>query len=181
MDPPESWLSPRFPAKPSINFGNGMYIGFGLACFIFGSFIAFSLNSYYWSQTDRLINSGLAPSDTHFELFDIANMISMGTYLALAGVYALVYGSLNQYSPSLRLALERKDREARYGTRLLTVGILLTAYFSLFFMQQLYSTSQSWIATFYIGAILSCLLLVAIGITLLASFYSKSRKSATKV
>ena len=108
MDPPESWLSPRFPAKPSINFGNGMYMGFGLACFIFGSFIAFSLNSYYWSQTARLINSGLAPSDTHFELFDIANMISMGTYLALAGVYALVYGSLNQYKPFIETGSRKK-------------------------------------------------------------------------
>jgi cytochrome bd-type quinol oxidase subunit 2 len=174
---------PSFPVKTKSNFMNGLFIGSGLALLIVGLLTASSLNGYYWEQTARLANSGLEPSKIHLELSDIPFMISAGAFAAIFGLYLLVSASFNQFSPSLRQALERKDRKARYGTSLLTSGIFLMSYASLQLTDQIYSTypKQGWIVIFNIGWVITSLSLIIAGVLLLASFYLRSSKLATKV
>ena len=168
------------PYKPG-SFANGASIGSGLAFLLTGALIALSLNGYYWEQTARLAGDGLSSSAIHSALLDIAFVISLGAFIAIFGVYLLVLGSLNQFSPSLRQALERKEHKARFGTNLLSGGIFFIAIISLNFVNQLYSPLGTWLTLFNIGALVVGLILAAIGAVLLANFYATSRKLATKV
>lgn len=121
-------LFASFPPKPESNFKNGVFIGGGLASTVIGVLMALSLNGLFWEETARLANSGFTTSAIYGSLSSVASFISLGVFIALFGFYFLVLGSLYQFNPTLRLALEKGERKARLTCSLILGGIILIAY-----------------------------------------------------
>ena len=125
MEPPEFWL-PSFPAKTSTNLANGTIIGSGVTLLLAGLLIAFTLNGFYWAQTNFLAAQGINVNTFRIVGRDIVFMISFGALLALSGVYLLILGSLNQFSTSVRNAMNRKDDRTLFGTILIIGSVVFT-------------------------------------------------------
>jgi len=178
MPPPPPPPSIRnFPVKPSTNLANGLTIGGGIALLLVGLLIAFALNGIYSQQTNYLAAEGVQVNTFIFGFRDLVFLISLGADIAILGFYLLVLGSLNQFSVSVRTALQVKDDRARLGHGLITGGFIFSALSSLNLIHNAYFPLRAgWFGLVTLIFVVGGLLTVFIGALLIRSSYLRSLK-----
>jgi hypothetical protein len=171
-----------YPAKPSTNLSNGIFIGAGIVMLFIGLSIAFSINGIYNQQVSYLAVEGIQVNS--FAVFgDLVLWISWGILFAVLGVYILVLGALNQFSSKVRTAMNLKDSMARLGNGLITGGFVFTALSLNGAVTQFYrSTFNARSADISMNVILITvgLVLIILGALLITSAYQKSQHTFTR-
>jgi hypothetical protein len=174
-------MAARFPAKPSTNLANGIFIGLGCTLIIVGLIIAFSTNAAYNQQISYLSARGIQVNIYASGLDNLVQLITLATLITVLGTYALIIGTLNQFSFTVRTAMESKNSRTRWGNSLISGGFVWSALVSSNFVEQFYHPSSAgWYAYVTVGFVVGGLLLVLAGALLIRSSYLRSRLS-TKV
>jgi hypothetical protein len=173
----QSTITSHYPPKPSTNLANGIIIGTGLVLLIVGLLIAFSLNSTYNQQVSYFAVEGIQVNPYAF-FEGLVIWISTGFFMAILGAYCLVLGVINQFSATVRTAMNLKDIGARLGNGFITGGFILTALSTNNALAQYYRstfTGTNADASIYFVMITVGLVLIVIGALLFVSAYMRSQ------
>jgi hypothetical protein len=163
------------PLKPSTNLVNGIFIGLGSALIIVGLIIAFSVNDVYYQQIKYLSLQGIQVNIYGFGLTGLVQLVTLGAFMAELGAYVLILGSVNQFSVTVRAAMDGKDSSARLGSGLISGGFVLSALTTSNFIEQYYHpTSSGWYTSVWIGFAVVGLSLILAGALLIRSSYLRS-------
>jgi hypothetical protein len=122
----QSTLYSHYPLEPSMNLGNGIFIGVGFVLLFFGSLIAFSQNGIFNQQVSYFTAEGIQVN-TYAFFEGLVRWISIGVLMAVLGAYSLVLGAVNQFSVTIRTAMNLKDTRVRLGNGFIIGGLVFSA------------------------------------------------------
>jgi hypothetical protein len=140
--------------------------------------IAFSVNATYNQQVSYFETEGIQLNPYAF-FEGLVLWISGGVFLAVFGVYFLILGLLNQFSVTVRTAMNLKDSRARWGNGLITGGFVFTVLSINNAVVQSYQTAfHSGYTNVGINLILIAvgLVLIVLGALLIKSSYLRSKQ-----
>lgn len=167
----------RFPAKNTVNFGNGLVIGAGIALLLGSLFMASVLNSLFNTLSGYLATEELSVNIYTFGLADIARTISLLVFTVVMGTYLLIFGCIYQFSPKARQLMSVRSTTVRFGASLTSFGIVFIVLPFSNYVYDLYIRPQAP-TTFYLAmAVFGCIVLV-VGVVLTVIAYYRGRNKS---
>jgi hypothetical protein len=168
------------PTKQTTTLTNGIIIGAGAAMLIVGLLIAFSINSIYTQQVSYLTKQGIEVSIYAYGFDNLFFLISTGVLIALIGIYALVFGCLNNFNTKVRQAFAIRNSMTKIGNALITFGFSWTTLLSSQIVWHFYRPiSSSWYFTLSIAAIIGGIIVMAMGFFLIRQAYINNQSITT--
>jgi hypothetical protein len=172
LPPPPISACSNVPTKPITNLSIGAMMGGGMALLGLGLLIVFSLNALYTQQTSYFAAQNIQVNIFGSGLENIIFLISIGGGFAVLGVYSLVMGGLYHFSAKTRVAMTMRDNRARVGNGLITGGVITTALFFSYLIQQQYRHfTSSWYEPVIILFVSGGLIAIIIGALLIRKSY----------
>jgi hypothetical protein len=138
------------------------------------------LNGSYWETQERLLAEGISLTLANFILSDTVLLMQFCLLIGLLGGYALIYGLISQFSPTMNSLVRNRVYYANWGFGLITGGVVFLYSGVSDIIINFYGEKNSFTQAYY-GFTIVGLFLIVIGVILILNAYRKSRRAITKV